>query len=362
MDKKKIGKFIADLRKEKNITQKGLAKKLYIERTTVSKWEIGEYIPVSEDLLKLSEIFNVSINEILAGERKTEENEKMIDNITLEVIDTSNKKLKKIFIIFSSVCILLIILFFLYYFISNYNSISVYKISGENDNFHIQDGLMVVSPEKAYIKLSDTETDLKEIENVRLYYKNNNEEIDIYSSQDTDILLINIFGNDELFTYKDLKILKNNLYLEIKFNEEIETIKLDVVKDFSNNKIFNNKLNQEEDDSTVQIDSDIPEYIKTNFKYNSDERFYYMEYNSNKKTINYKYLIDSKILIVIEAENKSTEQWEYSFNDYSLTYSYIVNDSFENTFTYDFSNNSCINKDCDKEKIKHFQEEHLAKF
>lgn len=69
MDQQKIGKFICNLRKEKNLSQNQLADMTPISRQAVSKWERGITIPDSSVLIKLSEIFTVSINEILAGEK-----------------------------------------------------------------------------------------------------------------------------------------------------------------------------------------------------------------------------------------------------------------------------------------------------
>lgn len=68
-----IGKFIAELRKEKGFTQDSLGEKLGVTNKTVSRWETGMYIPPADILLSLSELFEVSINEILSGRRLTEE-------------------------------------------------------------------------------------------------------------------------------------------------------------------------------------------------------------------------------------------------------------------------------------------------
>ena len=60
MDSKKIGKFIAKLRKENGMTQEDLAKSLYTDRSIISKWERGLYIPKHDIILKISNLFNVS--------------------------------------------------------------------------------------------------------------------------------------------------------------------------------------------------------------------------------------------------------------------------------------------------------------
>lgn len=72
MDTVKIGKFIAGLRREKNLTQEELGERLGVTNKTVSRWENGNYMPNIEMLQLLSEQFGVSINELLCGERLDE--------------------------------------------------------------------------------------------------------------------------------------------------------------------------------------------------------------------------------------------------------------------------------------------------
>ena len=74
MDYNKIGNFIIEKRKEKNLTQSKLAEKLFVSEKTISKWENGKSIPDANSLLKMSEIFDVSINELLNGEKLQGEN------------------------------------------------------------------------------------------------------------------------------------------------------------------------------------------------------------------------------------------------------------------------------------------------
>lgn len=69
MDQEKIGKFIATLRKEKGLTQQELAEKLGITKNAVSKWERGLGLMDMSLLKPLSEILDVSVTEILNGER-----------------------------------------------------------------------------------------------------------------------------------------------------------------------------------------------------------------------------------------------------------------------------------------------------
>lgn len=69
MDFDKIGKFIAVERKAKRLTQAKLAEKLFVSEKTISKWEKGKSVPDTSVLPKMCEIFQVSINELLNGER-----------------------------------------------------------------------------------------------------------------------------------------------------------------------------------------------------------------------------------------------------------------------------------------------------
>lgn len=69
MDTKKIGTFLLSLRKEKGFTQKELAQLCNVSAQAVSKWERGESVPDIELLKRLSDLYSVSINEIVNGER-----------------------------------------------------------------------------------------------------------------------------------------------------------------------------------------------------------------------------------------------------------------------------------------------------
>lgn len=69
MDKEQFGRFIGQLRREKNYTQKQLAELLYISDKAVSKWERGLSIPDVSLLLPLAETLGVTVTELLEGRR-----------------------------------------------------------------------------------------------------------------------------------------------------------------------------------------------------------------------------------------------------------------------------------------------------
>ena len=72
MDQKQIGSFLKELRKERKLTQEQLAEKLNVSGRTVSRWETGNNMPDISLLLEISELYDVSIPEIINGERKSE--------------------------------------------------------------------------------------------------------------------------------------------------------------------------------------------------------------------------------------------------------------------------------------------------
>lgn len=67
MDMIQIGKFIAQLRKEHGFTQEQFGQKIGVTGKTVSRWETGTYLPPADALMAMSELFSVSVNEILSG-------------------------------------------------------------------------------------------------------------------------------------------------------------------------------------------------------------------------------------------------------------------------------------------------------
>ena len=96
MNTKKIGNFIANLRKEKNLTQKELADKLNITDKAVSRWETGKNMPDISILEMLAKELGVTINELLLGEKIDEQDfkEKSEYN-TINTLNYTKEKLKQ---------------------------------------------------------------------------------------------------------------------------------------------------------------------------------------------------------------------------------------------------------------------------
>ena len=93
----KIGKFIADCRKKKNLTQEQLAEKLYITDRAVSKWERGISLPDADKMLDLCKILDINVNELLNGEKiDMKDYEKKNEELLLELAKQDELKNKRL--------------------------------------------------------------------------------------------------------------------------------------------------------------------------------------------------------------------------------------------------------------------------
>ncbi|MBQ6696571.1 MAG: helix-turn-helix transcriptional regulator [Lachnospiraceae bacterium] len=118
MDTQKIGKFLKELRKQNNMTQEQLGERIGVTNKTVSRWETGNYMPPIECLKLLSDLYGISINEILSGER-LENNafkEAADENITiaLEILEAKEKRFENnMILILAITSILAVVIMFL---------------------------------------------------------------------------------------------------------------------------------------------------------------------------------------------------------------------------------------------------------
>lgn len=96
MDLVQIGKFIAQLRKEHGFSQEKLGEMLGVTNKTISRWETGTYLPPAEMLVSMSNLFHVTINELLSGKRLTQDEYKIAAEENLrQVVKASSFTLKE---------------------------------------------------------------------------------------------------------------------------------------------------------------------------------------------------------------------------------------------------------------------------
>ena len=97
MNQLKIGKFIAECRKQKKLTQMQLAEKLGITDKAISKWERSIAMPDTSIMLELCDILGISVNELLSGEKiSMENNNQKNEQLLLDMAKELEKKNKTI--------------------------------------------------------------------------------------------------------------------------------------------------------------------------------------------------------------------------------------------------------------------------
>ena len=308
MNPDRIGKFILELRTEKNLSQYQLADMIPISRQAISKWERGQTTPDSSTLIRLSAIFGVSINELLNGERLNNNSIEDLEATTLSIVDESNKKSEKIrknLVIFTIIVIILLLAFLSYYFINSYNTIKVYTTGAVNDKFIIHDGVFITAKQKTYLKLgkiipkNDSQITINQ---VTVYYKKDNEKKVIFENETSDITIIDLYGYEEYFPEKDIKDIVTNTYMEIAYNNtEKELIHLTFKREFVNNFLYflkspnveTEKVNSYE---SFEIDKSIIELVKTK-GINQNEYYVLDVYKEMEKIRFYYYEEDKKLLM-----------------------------------------------------------------
>lgn len=92
MDQQKIGCFLKELRKEKNMTQEQFAEIMGVSNRSVSRWETGMNLPDLDLLIQIADYHGVELREILNGERESEHMDKKMEETVLKVADYSNQE------------------------------------------------------------------------------------------------------------------------------------------------------------------------------------------------------------------------------------------------------------------------------
>lgn len=111
MDLIKTGKFIAERRKAKSLTQLELAERIHVTDRAVSKWECGRSMPDSSIMLKLCEVLEISVNELLTGEElEMKDYNKQAELNLIQITkqkEESDKRLLRIEIVFGIIGVVL---------------------------------------------------------------------------------------------------------------------------------------------------------------------------------------------------------------------------------------------------------------
>lgn len=183
IDNEKVGKFIENLRKEKGLTQQDLADILSVSNQAVSKWEGGRNLPDIAIQRAICDTFNITMEELHAGERDIKKRNK-------------TKKIRKENKIFSIalMCIVPVMVFFVVYFIINFRALKIYYSNSQitNEENSIRANLLIFKlPRKLIIFINN------------IYPCN-------YEVKDSDLLDLKLYsGNKKLL---NSSMIKNDIF------------------------------------------------------------------------------------------------------------------------------------------------------
>lgn len=349
MNIEKMAEFLRSLREDKGLTQDQLGDMLNVSRSLVSKWEHASKIPAVDCLMSLSKIYDITIDEIIYGERKNPKNAKDIESLSATIMNESKKKID---IAHKSIIIVTLVLSFLLlgsYFIFNYNSIKVYSVYGKAEHYDVKNTLMIISKNKSYIKFGDivnsNDYGDKEYDGYEFYAKDGDNKI-VLSSREDGATLRNFDDSDNYLNFENLEKFIDDLYVDIYYNDEVETVKLDASLEMANNKIFN--INNDDGssikkESNKKINNDLPKIVNEKFNYNDSNNCYKYSTNINSKNVNFEYYYDTKQMSIYDDDI----QYIYDYKSDVLYIISLKNSNTERIATYDLKNNECIMFDCE---------------
>ena len=281
IDNEKVGKFIENLRKEKGLTQQDLADILSVSNQAVSKWEGGRNLPDIAIQRVICDTFNITMEELHAGERDIKKRNK-------------TKKIRKENKIFSIalMCIVPVMVFFVVYFIINFRALKIYYSNSQitNEENSIRANLLIFKlPRKLIIFINN------------IYPCN-------YEVKDSDLLDLKLYsGNKKLL---NSSMIKNDVF-EVVTAQDIDrknirlVLKIDSVDGIS--KTFERKMklikyeNNEKNDDKYKNKS-------LRILSNDENEVYEKKIDKDNSLLRIKYDLEHENIEILYLHNSYTEK------------------------------------------------------
>lgn len=294
IDNEKVGKFIENLRKEKGLTQQDLADILSVSNQAVSKWKGGRNLPDIAIQRVICDTFNITMEELHAGERDIKKRNK-------------TKKIRKENKIFSIalMCIVPVMVFFVVYFIINFRALKIYYSNSQitNEENSIRANLLIFKlPRKLIIFINN------------IYPCN-------YEVKDSDLLDLKLYsGNKKLlnssmikndvFELDALTFDPNNVKLILniesvtgekrKFQREVKLVKY-TSNDRNDDKYKNKSLKFLSNDEIVK------KLLKDGY-INTENKVYEKKIDKDNTLLRIKYDLDHETIEILHVHNSYTEK------------------------------------------------------
>lgn len=360
MEENNFSTFIKELRIEKGLSQEELAKALFVHRTTVNKWENGNVIPLNDKLLLIANYFDISVDELLNGKRNEIGNVSLTRNNNITELIRSKTRSEKLFIFSFIGGVIILMCFLAYYFISNYNSVKVYRLYGENEKIRTRDGLLFFSKDKVYFRpgnFYDHNEGLINVDLIRLYYfDENDEEVIVLTGSDKE-LYIEIEKSRESFIDRLYK--KEKFYMDACYNSSCQKIELSYFNDFKNDDLIS------KDFKSGSVESYSNNYIKSReelinylilsgFKLSENNLFYSLVENN----ITYSYLTKINAIQVIYEDGENKILIKIYLDNKNVLIDATCDDSNKNIFITDYTNK----KDKNYKVFKNYYDKFLSKY
>lgn len=359
MDNKRIGNFIRELREKEGLSQNALAKKVYVASTVVSRWESGKAGVSANNLVLLSEIFHVSLDELVAGHRFDEDNKKEKNEVLIDVLNSHQSKSRYIKRLLHLVLVLLII-FLGYFFYNFYNSVKVYTIHMDSDKYNITYGMLTKTRDRIYFHLDiDSSVNNDDIEHITIYYKIADGRKDILKSNTiTSFNFMDYYGYEEYISFNNFDKIINNMYFEVSYKDNnVENYKLTFDRNYANIDFFLKKSRNIEKSS-----SDGNKEL-TNSEHNDkvDEVRKILKDN-DELTINYDgvdyeiYLLFNSIKIYYIEDNYKNNISYVCRDKVFFSFEKMLNNAWKTEYVKCIDNNQCVDGNCEN------YENHYKKF
>lgn len=364
MEENNFSTFIKELRMEKGLSQEELAKALYVHRTTVNKWENDNVIPLNDKLLLIADYFDISVDELLNGKRSDINTASSTRNNTIAELIKSKTRSQKLHIYSVLVILILILCFLAYYFISNYNSVKVYILYGENENIRTRDGLLFFSRDKVYFRpgnFYDANDNLVNVDLIKLYYFDvNGDEVILLTGSDKE-LYVEIEKSKEAFIDRIYK--NEKFYMDACYKNICQKMELNLFNDFSNDNLINNEIKNKsvsELDTKVKSKEElINSLIENGFTFNEND----MSYVKNDDDVVYSYLTFADVIYINSVKKESNFLLKIYLNTNTIIVNENINlDNMKNIYISDYTNQNDNNYKTFKKYYDNFLSKYFRNF
>ena len=380
----KFANTIYSIRRDRNLTQKDLADLIGVSDRTISKWENGTTVPDLCQIRNICKKLEISPSLLIKSEKRFKDD---MSFIKMKLGKALNYLIHNIFLIGFIIAFILLLI----YFLNNFNSVKIYDLKYDGDNIYLNHGYFFQTKTVNILTLENIA--LKKIEyepteiKLELYTLVNGDKKILYKADNlNNIYIEENKSNTDLLSKDTIENIKRNLYLTIETRDEHNKIykyecKLVFKEKFNNNKLtyktyvkdsnyetsilstdnlslFNNSYapsdipNDKAVETFSEHDTKENELTKLGYTYNESNDMFTKRID---KSIEIKIVISNCLLIVNKQLDSYSEVIKYYYGSNRIKYTFLTNESINNTFfVYDMTNNSlnCIKGDCKNYKNK----------